>query len=283
MNSIMLQTHKMSIAIVAVTLALGLSLTGCDSTSNNGDTSSNDVTLQFATSDVSSSNFKATSSNQYKEDDDKLSMKGSNGELVINDLRFIVEEFELERADGECEDAQDGNEDKCEEFEAEAFFVDLPLSGDTLDLDTSSIEAGQYEELDFEVDNLLDDDDGNSDKQSLANEVRGEFPDWPEEGSMVITGDFITSQGDTTSFKTFAEAEIEMEMEFEPPFEVGEKNVNKLLRVNIDPQSWFMKNDGTVRDLSQYDYEETGETLEFEVEIENGFEGVEVDDSDFDD
>lgn len=286
MEHIMLQKTKLLNTFVVLTLVTGLSLTGCDLVSNGGSPTSSDVTLQFATSSPSSAKAKTSSSSQLQQASDTLGIEGSNGKLVIHDLRFIVEDFELERADGECEDTEGGEEEDCEEFESEPFFVDLPLQGDTLNLDTVSIQPGLYEELEFEVDDLdLDEEDEEEQegKQQLINQVRGEFPDWPDEVSMVIIGDFISSQGDTTAFKTFAEAEIEIEMEFSPPLEVGENTVNQLLRVNINPAAWFLRNDGTVRDLSQYDYESTGQILEFGVEIENGFEEVEVDDDDDDD
>jgi hypothetical protein len=211
-----------------------------------------------------------------------LGIEGSNGKLIINDLRFIVEDFELERADGACGDTE-GNEEDCEEFKSNPFFVDLPLQGDTLDLNTAAIKPGTYEELKFNIDDLDLEEEAEEDqdaKQQLANEVRGEFPDWPDEVSMVILGDFISSQGDTTNFKTFAEAELEIEMEFNPPLEVGDNSVNKLIRVNIAPKSWFLRSDGTVLNLSEYDYDSTGQILEFEVEIEHGFEGIQSEDDD---
>lgn len=52
-----------------------------------------------------------------------------------------------------------------------------------------------------------------------------------------------------------------------------------MLRVHIDPASWFLLNDGTVINLSEYDYESTGQTLEFKTKIENGFKSVESDDN----
>ena len=282
----MLQNRKLLNYFVVLTLVAGLSLSGCDSATNSSNPSPSDMTLQFATTSSSSSMAKTSSSSQIQQTSDTLGIEGSNGKLVIHDLRFIVEDFELERADGECEDTEGSAEEDCEEFESQPFFVDLPLQGDTLNLGTASIQPGLYEELEFELDDLdLDEEDQEEQegKQQLINQVRGEFPNWPDEVSMVIIGDFISSQGDTTAFKTFAEAELEIEMEFNPPLEVGENTVNKLLRVNIDPAAWFLRNDGTVRDLSQYDYESTGQILEFEVEIENGFESIEVDEDEDDD
>lgn len=285
MEYIMLQKTKLLNLFTVFTLSVGISLSGCNSVSNGGNPSTSDVTLQFASLGSSSSKAKV-SGNRLQQSGDTLVIEGSNGKLEIHDLRFIVEDFELERADGECEDTEGSEEEDCQEFESKPFFVDLPLQGDTLNLNTTPIEPGLYEELEFEIDDLdLNEEEGEEQdaKQQLANQVRGEFPDWPDEVSMVIIGNFISSQGDTTAFKTFAEAELEIEMEFSPPLEVGDQSVNKLLRVNIAPRSWFLRNDGTVMDLSAYDYEKSGQILEFEVEIENGFESIETEDDDDDD
>lgn len=281
----MLQNKKILQYFVGFMVVLGLTLTGCDSVSNSDSQNQRDLTLQFQTTTSSSASAKS-SANTFQQAGDTLTVEGSNGTLVIDDIRFIVEDFELERSETECEGLEDEQEDACEEFESEPFFVDLPLTGDKLNLDTSPIEPGLYEELEFEIDDLdLDEEDPEEQqgKQALIDQVRSEFPDWPDEVSMVITGSFISNEGDTAAFKTFAEAEVEIELEFNPPLEVGENTVNDLIRVNINPVRWFLRPDGTVIDLSQHDFESTGQILEFEVEIENGFESIETDDDDNDD
>lgn len=281
----MLQNKSFHV-IGLLAVVAGLLLSGCDSTTNVNNPSQSDITLQFTTGSSSSAN--AAYSNQVQQTGDMLEVEGSNGTLVIHDIRFIVEDFELERADGACEDAEDAEDgdDECEEFESDPFFVDLPLQEDTLNLDTTPIEAGLYEGLEFEIDDLdldeEDEEDQNA-KEQLAEQVRQEFPDWPDEVSMVIIGDFNSSDGGTTSFKTFAEAEIEIEMEFNPPLEVGDNADTKLINVNITPKNWFLREDGTVVDLSEYDYESTGKILEFEKEMEDGFDGLDTDDDGDDD
>lgn len=275
----MLQNKNTLQYFVVFMVGLGLTLPGCDLASDSGSQIKRDLTLQFQTPASSSTKAKS-SAHTLQQTGDTLTIEGSNGTLVIDDIRFIVEDFELERTDGECEALEGADEEACEEFESEPFFVDLPLKADTLNLDTSPIQAGLYEELEFEIDDLeLDEEDPEEQqgKQQLIDQVRTEFPDWPDPASMVITGSFISSEGDTTAFKTFAEAEVEIELEFNPPLEVGENTVNSLLRVNINPVRWFLSSDGTVINLSQYDFDSTGQTLEFEVEIGSGFESVEVD------
>lgn len=276
----MLQHKKIFQYVIIFVAASGLTLSGCNDVSDNDSQQMQDLTLQFQTASSSSTTAKS-SVNKTQQAGDSLRIEGSNGSLIIDDIRFIVEDFKLERADGECEGLEDTEEDDCEEFESEPFFVDLPLHGDVLDLDTVPVEPGLYEELEFEIDDLeLDEEEEDEEdgKQQLINQVRSEFPDWPNEVSMVLIGSFISNEGDVRDFKTFAEAEVEVELEFNPPFEINENSVNNLVRVNIDPVRWFLQSDGSVLDLSEFDFESSGQILEFEVEIENGFESIETDD-----
>ena len=46
----------------------------------------------------------------------------------------------------------------------------------------------------------------------------------------------------------------------------------------IDPAVWFVNDDGTVDDLSAFDYDTTGELFEFEAKFEDGFTKIELDD-----
>lgn len=270
------------ISYAAILLLFSIvAFTGCDTTSENG--GQGELTLQFQT--ITSSTSAKVSAAESGQLNDTLRVSGSNGTLVIDDIRFIVEDFELERSEGDCEDLEGAAEENCEEFEFEPFFVDLPLEGEALELGTSPIEPGLYSELEFEVDDLeLDEEEAEERqaKEELINRVSTEFPDWPESVSMVITGTFVDSDGMESAFKAFAEAELEIELEFNPPLEVSENTVNKLLKVNIDPAQWFLQADGSVVDLSQYDFDSTGNILELEVEIENGFTSIEIEDEDED-
>lgn len=261
---------------------LGSMITSCDTTSTDTRQGDGNIKLQFKT--VGSSSTKArASTNTMASEHDSLVLEGSNGTLRIDDIRFIVEKFKLEAADTDNESV----EVEPEEFEAEAFWVDLPLGEDTLSLGNSAIQAGLYEELEFEVKDLDFDDEEEegeeSEQAALADSIRMVFPDWPDEASMVITGSFTPSDGDLQLFKVFAEAEIEIEREFEPPLEVIEDNVQQVISVQINPTQWLQQEDGSVFDLSQYDWDEHGELLEFEAKFKEGVEEIEVDEEDFDD
>lgn len=281
----MLQNNDFLKSLFILVTMSGLLLAGCNSLSDTGQQKS--LTLQFQTSGSSASGSSIAPAAAGQQTGDTLGVEGTNGRLEIDDIRFIVEDFELEKSEGECGDAAEGEEeDDCEELEAGPFFVDLPLQGDILNLASSLFDPGLYEELEFEIDDLdLDEEeeDDLQEKQDLINQVRAEFPDWPDEVSMLISGNFISANDDTTSFKVFAEAEIEIEMEFNPPMEINENSLNKIVRVKINPKKWLLQPDGTVLNLAEYDYETTGRILEFELEFENGFESVEVDDDNDDD
>ena len=73
---------------------------------------------------------------------------------------LIVAEFELDRLeDDDCDlegEARDTGD--CEEFEAPPFFVNLPLDETQVTVAAASITPDTYKELDFEIEDLGDDD-----------------------------------------------------------------------------------------------------------------------------
>ncbi len=270
------------LSFTALSFLLISFLTGCDTTNTNPEPGEGNVALQFKTISGNTSAKTVSSGITTSSSHDSLVIEGSNGTLRIDDIRFIVAKFKLEAADSD----NDSVEVEPDEFESKAFWVDLPLGEETLSLGNSAIQAGLYEELEFEVEDLDFDDGEEGEEQehtALADSIRTVFPEWPDEASMVITGSFTPSDGDPQSFNVFAEAEIEIEREFEPPLEITEENVQQVVSVRINPTRWLQQEDGSVYDLSQYDWSEYGELLEFEAEFEDGVEEIEVDEDDFDD
>lgn len=214
----------------------------------------------------------------------QMEISGTNGTLTIDNVRFIVSEFELERDDDACEDAEGAEEeddDACEEVERGPRFVELPLDGETALVVEEDVPAGTYEELEFEIEDVELDDDEDDDEarriQELFAEIRSEFEDWPEEASLVVVGTFTPTDGEASDVRAYFEAEIEIEQEFDPPRALSE---NESITVMVDPGFWFRRPDGTVLDLSEFDFETMGRVLEFEVEMEDGFVGLEFDEDD---
>jgi hypothetical protein len=217
--------------------------------------------------------FRVTSAASLGND---LVITGTNGTLRITDISFIVNEFELGVDDDDCESSGQGN--SCEEFEAPPSFVRLPLDGDNIVAVTTMVPQGTFTELEFEVEDIdLDEsDDDAGDIAAVAAAVRAAFPNWPDEASMVVVGTFTPTGGQPVAFTTFFDAEIEIEKALVPALVVSQDN--ETVTVELDPSVWFRRFDGTVMDLSAFDFVRTGEVLEFEAELEDGFQEIDFDD-----
>jgi hypothetical protein len=138
-----------------------------------------------------------------------------------------------------------------------------------------TVPAGTYTELEFEVDDL-DDDEGAS--QDLLSDIRADFPNWPEDASMIVVGSFTPTDGMSRRFATYFEAEIEVERSLNPALEVTNDGFSRELIVRLDPARWFENADGTMQDLSQSDFEDSGTVIEFEAEFEEGVTEIEYGD-----
>jgi len=209
----------------------------------------------------------------------ELEIAGSNGTLRITDIRVIVDELELKRVeDGTLDCDADPEPEACEEFEAGPFFVAVPLTGEPVTVTSQDIPEGSYDELEFEVDDIEVDDDEGDEAQvilDLLNTVRQEFADWPGHATMLVVGTFTPTGGEAVAFRVYFEAEVEVELDIDPPLVVGASGGT--VNVALDPAAWFKRADGTVVDLSAWDFATTGEVIEFELEMEDGFE-LEIDD-----
>ena len=147
--------------------------------------------------------------------------------------------------------------------------MDLPLSGDVVEVSTGDIPAGTYREVEFEVEDLEDDEEDPAERariDALLAQIRGQFADWPRDASMLVVGTFTPTGGQPRPFRVFIEAEIEIELDLSPALTVGEGQTGSL-DVTLDPAVIF-RNGANVLDLSS-----AGSRLELEVEIENGFRG----------
>ncbi len=209
-----------------------------------------------------------------------IPIPGSNGTLSIDELYLIVAEFELELVGVECDGLLD---DDCEEFEAPAAFVQVPMeAGVDQAVVRQEVPAGSYSGLEFEVEDLEDDeeDDDAVAIQAVRDAILAAgFDDWPSGASMLAVGSFTPTGGSAVPFRVFFDAEIEIELDFDTPLEITEDAVDRTVSVTVDPTAWFLSGD-TVVDLSQWDYDTTGQLLEFGFELENGFTDVEFDDDD---
>jgi hypothetical protein len=94
---------------------------------------------------------------------------------------------------------------------------------------------------------------------------------------VLVTGSFTPTSGSPEDFRVFIEAEIEVEMDLIPNLVLGDGTSSRDVTVDIEPAIWFGRPDGSVLDLRQYDYDSTGDLLELDVELEDGFTRVEID------
>lgn len=206
---------------------------------------------------------------------DGLTLTGSNGTLRIDDIRLVVAEFELDGDDdvNRCDDGTPATDD-CEDFDVGPMFIDLPLSAGPASVATGDIPPGVYDELEFEVEDLDDDEENPTERariEALRQQILAAFPDWPRDASMLVVGSFTPVGGAARPFRVFVEAEIEIETQLAPPLTVGQGE-SRSVDVTLDPAVLF-RNGANVLDLSS-----SSGRLELEFEVENGFRGRGSDD-----
>jgi hypothetical protein len=216
-----------------------------------------------------------------------LRVAGRNGALVLERVVLIVDELELEGHGEECRrdgedgdiDARDDDEDddhgrQCQ-FEAGGFLLDLPVDGSPITIASELIPDGVYDELEFEVEDVeLDEPKDNRKNQVislLAAELRSRFPDWPARASALLEGTFEpVGGGAARPFSVFLDAELKVEMELEPPLVITEEGPSRVITVEVHPDLWFRRIDGSVVDLSAFDFETTGWVVRVPL-FERGF------------
>jgi hypothetical protein len=208
---------------------------------------------------------------------DELTVTGTNGTLVIQDVRFIVEELELRSSntvngcgdddddeDAEHEDAEHEDDgDECE-FEGGPFIVDLPLDGDVT-IATGNIPAGTYDSFRFKIDDLEEGDDDEDDDRArtpaLLAEMRTVYPNFPSSASLVVKG---TQNGQP--FTVYFRSKLRISQAIVPPLTIPG---DEALTVKIDPSSWF-KNGNQVLDLLALN----GKLIDLEDRFESGISGT---------
>ena len=201
---------------------------------------------------------------------DALVLTGANGTLRIDDLRMVVAEFELKGDDdvNTCGGVA-GADDDCDDFNAGPMFIDFPLAGGAVPVSSGDVPAGTYEEVEFEVEGLDDDEENAAERariEQLRQQILAQFPDWPRDASLLVVGAFTPAGGAPQPFRAFIEAEIEIETELSPRLVVGQGE-SRSVDVLLDPAIIF-RSGGNVLNLAQ-----ASGRNELEIRIENGFRG----------
>lgn len=263
--------YKVGIALLVWFLAACDALTGPGRGGN--------VAVRFSTTSASGLSANVMAPESPRIATDQLTVTGTNGTLVIDDIRFIVSEMELRSSDNSCrgddnedegdddlddhDDDGDDDDDDCE-FEGGPFIVDLPLDGNAA-ITTQNIPAGTYDAFKFEVEDLeVDDDDDNDEMRNIPDvlaEMRAVYPNFPSGASMVVKG---TQNGQP--FIVYFESDLEVEQRIEPPLHVPQDNV---LSVKLDPAAWFKSGDQVVNLLAW-----NGRLVEFESQFRTGITGA---------
>ena len=206
-----------------------------------------------------------------------LVLEGTNGTLTLEEIRLIVAEVELEGDDDACRDDVVG--DDCADFEAPPRFLDLPLDGSVVEAFVGLVPPNTYEELEFEIEDLEDDEEDTRFAGEIAElraEILAQFPDWPDEATARVAGTFENTDGEVMSFVVYLAAEIEIERELVPPLVIDESGTSPELTVDLRPDIWFGSSDGSVLPLHLWDFDSTGQVVEFELEMEEGITEIEI-------
>lgn len=243
--------------------AAALALAACSDNPAGGGGAGN-VQLRFGVAGGSSSALLQTGGT------DQLTITGANGTLRIDDLRMVVAEFELDGDD----DVNPCQGDDCEDFEAGPMFVDVPLTGGSVAIGSGNVPPGTYEEVEFEVEDLDDDEEDAAERariEQLRAQILSQFPDWPRDASLLVAGSFTPTGGTAQTFRAYIEAEIEIETELSPRLVVGEGETRSI-DVLLDPAAIF-RSGNNVLNLAQISARN-----ELEIRIENGFRGRGSDD-----
>lgn len=276
-----MNTLRNRIGTATLALATAMTLAGCD----DGTGVDGPGTVAFTLSasgggtPMSASRLDDTSRNSgpARVAGPPMVLTGTNGTLTLDEIRLIVAEVELEGDDDSCEAA--GGSDDCADFNAPPRLLDLPLDGQPIEAFVAQVPPGTYKELEFEIEDLEDDevDAGfRAEIDALRADIVAEFPDWPREATGLVVGTFTDGNGAETSFRVFLEAEIEIERDLIPNLVVGDDTPVTDLKVDLRVDSWFERSDGSLLPLHLFDYDQTGEVLEFEFEMEDGFSQIEI-------
>ncbi len=194
---------------------------------------------------------------------------GTN-ELVIDRAALVLSEIELEGSLADCDalasDDDGSDDDGCEEFDAGPFLLELPLDGTVDQVLEVLVPSGVYDQLEFELDKIDDDDAA----EAAFLEAHPDF----DGVSVRVEG---TWNGDPFVF--VQEVDAEHELYLNPPLEIAEGGESRNLTLRLDISDWFRHADGMLVDPATALAGEPNEEL-VEDNIERSFELFEDDDRD---
>lgn len=191
-----------------------------------------------------------------------LAITGVNGTLVLEELNLIVDRVQLTTPGGERVDAQAG-----------ARLVDVPVDEVPVQVASRLVAPGSYSALALVVRRLETPGATGGSEPVTSGVAPGErFPAWPGEASVRVVGFFEPAGGgERRPFVTYLAGEAELELAFDSPRKVGGGDAPTGIAVEVDPRSWFTREDGSVTDLSRHHFPATGEPVELGPAFADGF------------
>ena len=209
---------------LSITLALALAAVGCSDSSGPG--SEPGVSLSF----TGGAGLQAAPGFFASVMSDTLVVGGD--ELILDKVEIVLREIELELVETEgCSSEVD--DDSCEEFEVGPVLLDLPLNGAVEQEMAIQVPAGRYDELEFEIHKVSNDDPEDA-------QFRADYPD--------MVGKSIRVQGSFNGQPFTYETDLDVEQEFDlvPPLEVTDGSGTTNVTVLIDVSQWFVDGSGNL-------------------------------------
>jgi len=190
-------------------------------------------------------------------------------ELIITKVEVVLQEIELERANAESCDSVSVNHDACEEFELGPVLLNLPLNGDIAQLVEIEIDTGTYDEIEFDIHKVSDDDAGDAAFRQAHPHMAGQ--------SIRVEG---TYNGESFVYET--DLDEEQEYDLSPPLVVDTLATATNVTIRIDVSTWFVDGGGALVDPATANKGEVNEGLVKE-NIKNSIDAFEDEDEDGED
>lgn len=189
--------------------------------------------------------------------------------LIIDSAKVVLREIELKRVevvDCDIEPEPEG----CEKFETGPLLVDVPLNGMTEQQISISIDPGTYDELEFDIHKVSNDDPEDA-------VFRAAHPDMIDK-SIVVWGSF---NGQDFAYET--DLNEEQEFDLNPPLVIDETTITTTnVTVRLDISQWFTDGFGGLIDPATANKGGANENL-VKDNIRNSIEAFEDEDRDGDD
>lgn len=280
--------------VLAAPLALVLValLAGCIDLAVNPDGETGRLSLSFrlAEADASAATAQAGNLSASASVDPALSttITDSTGAvLVLHDVRLVVGSFAVERELGGCDGTDTST---CEPFVAEPHLLQVSLgelqAGEEIRV-SEPVPADTYRALDFVVQSPGADllgsirEQGAEVASSRPDRPKLAFDDWPEGASVFVSGTFdedgTAGEAAPVPFRIFFQGEAGGRVEFPEDLPLvirGGETTEAAVVMSRD--AWRTSGDGQLVDLSQLDYDETGEVYTLDPALTEGFDLIEI-------